>query len=298
MLQFREIELSDRERANAALCASDNMGCEYSFANNMAWRRLSDSKICFFKDFYIVCAFGNEDGIPSFIFPAGSGDLREIFSEMRGFCKELGVPLKIWGVTEDKLKILNELFPGEFTVEYDRDSSDYIYSRQELAELKGRKFHSKRNHLARFGKLEYEFSPITENDFDDCIRFIAETYNSAGNFSDHSAIAEQFAVNTYFSHFRELELSGGIIRIDGMVAGVTIGERLNSDTFCVHIEKADRRFDGIYAGINNLFVRSCAGGFKYINREEDLGLDGLRKAKLSYNPVFLLNKYTVTFCTI
>ncbi len=295
MLQFREIRLSDRDRANAALRASDNRGCEYSFANNMAWRRLSDSKICFFKDFYIVCAFGTEDGIPSFTFPAGNGDLRELFGEMKSFCKGLGVPLKIWGVTEDKLKKLDRLFPGEFTVEYDRDSSDYIYSRQELAELKGRKFHGKRNHLTRFGKLDYKFSAITEKDFDDCIRFIAETYNAAGGYNDHSAVAEQFAVNTYFSHFHELELCGGIIRIGGLVAGVTIGERLNSDTFCVHIEKADRQFEGIYAGINNLFVKSCTDGFRYINREEDLGLEGLRKAKLSYNPVFLLNKYTVTF---
>lgn len=295
MLEFREIRLSDRDRANAALRASDNMGCEYSFANNMAWRRLSDSKICFFKDFYIVCAFATEDGIPSFTFPAGTGDLRELFGEMKSFCKKLGVPLKIWGVTENKLKILDELFPDEFTVEYDRDSSDYIYSRQELAELKGRKFHGKRNHLARFGKLDYEFSAITEKDFNDCIRFIAETYNATGGYTDHSAVAEQFAVNTYFSHFHELELRGGIIRIDGSVAGVTIGERLNSDTFCVHIEKADKQFEGIYAGINNLFVKSYTDGFQYINREEDLGLEGLRKAKLSYNPVFLLNKYTVTF---
>lgn len=295
MLQFREIELGDREKANAALRASDNMGCEYSFANNMAWRRLSDSMICFFRDFYIVCAFGTKDKIPLFTFPAGSGDLRELFGEMKSFCEGLGVPLKIWGVTEDKLKMLNELFPGEFTAEYDRDGSDYIYSRQELAELKGRKFHGKRNHLARFGKLEYQFSPITERDFDDCIRFIADTYNAAGNSADHSAVAEQFAVNTYFSHFHELELSGGIIRIDGSVAGVTIGERLNSDTFCVHIEKADRQFEGIYAGINNLFVRNCTDGFRYVNREEDLGIEGLRRAKLSYNPVFLLDKYTVTF---
>lgn len=295
MLQFREITLRDREKTNAALRISDNRGCEYSFANNMAWRRLSDSRICFFKDFYIVCSFGDKDGIPSFAFPAGAGDLRELFGEMKNFCRDLDVPLRLWGVTEEKLSLLNELFPGEFSAEYDRDSSDYIYDRQELAELKGRKFHSKRNHLARFQKLDYVYSPITENDFDDCICFITNNYNAAGNSSDHSAVAEQFAVNTYFNHFYDLELCGGVIKVDGAVAAVTIGERLNSDTFCVHIEKADRQFEGIYAGINNLFVKNCTEGFRYINREEDLGAEGLRKAKLSYNPVFLLDKYTVTF---
>ncbi|MDE6666069.1 MAG: phosphatidylglycerol lysyltransferase domain-containing protein, partial [Ruminococcus sp.] len=120
-------------------------------------------------------------------------------------------------------------------------------------------------------------------------------YNNKYQENDYSSVAEQYAINTYFSYFGELGLKGGIIRIDGKVVAVTIGEQLNFGTFCVHIEKADRSFSGIYTAINNLFAKSAAVDFEYINREEDLGIDGLRKAKLSYHPVFLLNKYIVEF---
>ena len=294
MLEFRYIELSDKEKIQRALTVSDFMGCEYTFANNLAWRRLANSKIAFYKDFYICGAFGNESGCPSFILPAGSGSYSEVISELKRFCGDNGHPLVLTGVTESSLEMLNELFPDSFTAAEDRDSSDYIYLRSDLADLPGKKYHAKRNHLAWFNELETQFSLITENDIEDCIVFCTDTYNSKGS-SVHSAIAEQFALNTYFSNFRELGLSGAIIRSGSRIVALTIGERLNSDTFCVHIEKADTSYAGIYAGINNLFVRNCVNGFKYVNREEDLGIEGLRKAKLSYHPAFILRKYTVTF---
>ena len=141
--------------------------------------------------------------------------------------------------------------------------------------------------------MDYDFSLIKEKDFDDCISFCTEDYNNKDK--NFSSIAEQYAINTYFSYFNELGLTGGIIRINGKVSAVTIGETLNSNTFCVHIEKADRRFDGIYTAINNFFVSSVANDCLYVNREEDLGIEGLRKSKLSYNPAFLLDKYIITF---
>ncbi len=293
MLEFSDIEITDKKRITEALRESDFMGCEYSFANNMAWRRLAGSKISFYKNFYICCAFETQDGIPHFIFPAGSGDWREIISEMNRFSASLDKPLVITGVTERTLSLLNELFPGEFHAEFDRDNSDYIYRTSDLAELKGKKYHGKRNHLA---KLEnYVYSPIKETDFDDCICFCTSSYNSRPEPADHSSIAEQFAINTYFNYFEELGMKGGIIRINEETAAVALGETLNSNTFCVHIEKADISFPGIYAGINKLFAENEAKGSEYINREEDLGIEGLRKSKLSYHPAFLLNKYTVTF---
>lgn len=296
MLEFRRLTLDDREKVNKALAVSDFKGCEYSFANNLAWCRLADSKICFYKDFYIVCSFGNEDGIPTFTLPSGSGDYREVITEMRNFSNSMGHPLRLCGVTDNSLQMLEEMYGGEISCFLDRDGCDYIYHRSDLAELKGKKFHGKRNHLAKFNRLDSDFSLITEKDYDDCISFIVSDYNSRydDNMS-HSAIAEQYAVNTYFNNFEELELKGGIIRIDGKIAAVTIGERLSSDTFCVHIEKADRNFEGIYTGICNKFVNACTEGFTYINREEDLGIEGLRKSKLSYHPAFLLNKYIVNF---
>lgn len=292
MIEFRDIDISDMAHINRCLALSDFMGCEYTFANNMAWKRLADSKIAFYKDFYIVCSF-TEENIPFFVMPSGSGNYTELFSELKKYSGSMGVPLTITGITERSLPLFNELFPEMFTIEYDRDNSDYIYLSHDLIHLEGKKYHSKRNHLKHFSRYEYEFSVITEKDFDDCISFCTEDYNK--KYHSHSSVAEQYAINTYFSYFEEMKLSGGIIRINGKVTAITIGERLNSNTFCIHIEKADKSFNGIYTAINNLFVSSACGGYRYINREEDLGIEGLRKAKLSYHPVFLLNKYIIKF---
>lgn len=294
MLEFREISIDDKDAVTAALRRSDFMGCEYSFANNMAWRRLAGYKIAFYKDFYICCGFETDDGIPHCAFPSGSTDYSDVIGELRSFTSQMGKPLVLTGVTEYGLSILNELFPDEFTVTLDRDGSDYIYKASDLIELPGKKYHAKRNHLAKFQKLDYQFEPITENNMDECINFCTAAYNSR-SYDDFSLTVEQFAINTYFSYYHELGLSGGVIRIDDKIAALTIGEQLNSETFCVHIEKAYVSYPGIYAGINNCFAKSAAADFRYINREEDMGVEGLRKAKLSYHPEFLLMKSIVTF---
>lgn len=295
MLDFRDIEISDKNKINDCLAKSDFMGCEYSFANNMAWKRLSDSKISFYKSFYISCAFSTDDDIPTFTFPSGQGDLIDVIHEMKKYSESMNKPLRICGVTDKLLSFFSENFSNQFTVQFDRDGSDYIYNSSDLINLSGKKYHNKRNHLARFSEINYNFSLIDDNDFDDCISFSTLTYNSKTSENSQSFIAEQYAINTYFSFFHELNLCGGIIRIDGKPAAVTIGEKINSDTFCVHIEKADINFPGIYTGINNLFVRHSATDCKYVNREEDLGIEGLRKSKLSYYPAFILNKHIITF---
>ena len=295
MLEFRDIAITDKERICATLRYSQFMGCEYSFSNNMAWKRLGDSQIAFYKDFYICCSFRSPNGVPKFFLPSGSGNYKDVIQEMKKYSESLGKPLTVAGITETSLQMLSELYPGGFTYDTDDGDWDYIYNSSDLISLPGRKYHGKRNHLARFNELGAVFSEITDRDFDDCITFSTMEYNSRSAVPDHSFIAEQYAINTYFNYFGELGLKGGVIRIDGKVTAFSIGDQLNNDTFCVHIEKADTRFNGMYAGINNCFAKAAASGYKYINREEDLGLEGLRRSKQSYHPAFLLKKYTVTF---
>ncbi len=294
MLEFRQIEISDREWINELLKKSDFMGCEYSFANNMAWRRLSDSTISRYKDFYIVKAENEE--YTCFSFPAGEGNYSELFSELKKCAEYEGKPLVITGVTKKGLNVFRSLYTeDEFEVSLTDGSSDYIYLTEELINLKGRKFHQKRNHLAKIDNYNWTFHPMSEKFFDDCISLSVLGYNEKKGYDDHSSVAEQFAIHTYFTHFDELGLKGGVITVDGIVKAFTIGEPINSDTFCVHIEKADTQINGIYQAINNEFLKYAAADFKYVNREEDLGIEGLRRAKKSYNPVFLLDKYNVTF---
>ncbi|WP_337402089.1 phosphatidylglycerol lysyltransferase domain-containing protein, partial [Porcipelethomonas sp.] len=156
-----------------------------------------------------------------------------------------------------------------------------------------KKFHKKRNHLSKINNYNWEFHPMTKNDFDDCIAFSTVSYNNKNGYDDRSSVVEQFAIHTYFTYFDEMELSGGVITIDGQVKAFTIGEQLNSNTLCVHIEKADPDINGLYPAINNEFVKYAAKGLKYVNREEDLGIEGLRQAKRSYNPIFMIDKYNI-----
>ena len=161
--------------------------------------------------------------------------------------------------------------------------------------LSGRKYHSKRNHLKKIKGDEYSYSKLTDNDIDDCLSFAVSSYNKNKAYDDFSQVCEQFAIDTYFRYYHELGLKGGVLKKDGKVIAFTLGERLNSDTFGVHIEKAEPLIDGAYPAINNYFAAENASELLYINREEDLGIEGLRKAKQSYHPAFMIEKYTLKF---
>lgn len=293
MLEFRPIELSDKSWIDPLLAKSDFRGCEYCFANNFAWRRLYDTKITRYRDFYISCSFKN--GV-RFTFPAGAGDYADVFEQMRVFAACRGEPLMISSITPAQLPLFYELYgDNRFDVTTDEGGYDYVYNSSDLINLAGRKYHAKRNHLKKLQSRGYSYSALNESDFDDCITFAADSYNSSGGYTDESSVAEQFAINAYFTSYNELELKGGILRVDGKVAGFTIGERICSDTIGVHIEKADSSIDGAYPAINNEFAKAEAAGYTYVNREEDLGIEGLRKAKRSYHPVMMIKKYTVCF---
>jgi hypothetical protein len=158
----------------------------------------------------------------------------------------------------------------------------------------GKKYHGKRNHLKHFYKTDWSFEPIDKSNIDDCITFAASFYNESDS-KDFSAVVEQYAINLFMMNMDYLDLKGGVLVSDGEIVGFTLGEQLNSDTFVVHIEKAISSVQGAYTAVCNQFAKSCAAELAYINREEDLGIEGLRKSKLSYRPAFLLNKNTVYF---
>lgn len=300
MLEFREIKLSDREWITDRLRASDFRGCEYTFANNLAWRRLNNTLICDHNGFYISCSF--DDGKPYFTFPAGKKCDKEsieqyvtLFKELRAYANAQVCPLALSSVNSEHLKWMQEYYKDSIEVFANRDSFDYIYETQELIELKGKRFHGKRNHIKRFKENNWSFEKLTPKDHDECIAFATEFYNNNKGYDDYSAVVEQYAINTFFNNFDELGLKGGVLRVDGEIAGFSIGEKLNSDTFVVHIEKAKSDINGAYPTICNEFLKAYAKNFEYVNREEDLGIEGLRRSKQSYHPEFLLEKYTVMF---
>lgn len=299
MFDFRKIELTDRDEINSRLAVSDRRGCEYSFANNYAWHRLSDSLICLSKDHYILMSF--IAGEPVIVLPAGSRSDTEGIEQMISLLDELekyitnnGHPFKVCSVTECDLEWMKEFYGDRITYYYDRGSSDYIYLSDNLIALEGKKYHGKRNHIKRFMDNDWSFDEITSDDIDDCILFAADLYNSGSDYNGSAAI-EQYAIHRFLMNMDYLGLKGGILRCGDEIVGMTLGEQLNSDTFVVHIEKARSDINGAYPMICNQFAKKYASHLKYINREEDLGIEGLRRSKLSYHPEYLLHKYTVSF---
>ncbi len=292
MLDYKVIELSDRDWIRELLSKSDFRGCEYNFSNNFAWHRLYDTTIARYKNFYI--SRSQRYGL-RYTFPAGEGDYKDLFLTLKRDAEEMNAPLVIGSVTNENLALFEELFPEQYTTSFDESDCDYIYDAEKLRTLSGKKYHKKRNHLSNFYKNNWEYSDLTEKDFDECIEFAVNSYNLSQSYDDESSVAEQFAINTFMNHFNELELKGGLIRVDGKVQAFTIGDPINSDTFDIHIEKANAEIQGSYAAINNEFAKSATAGYTYINREEDLGLEGLRKSKRSYYPVIMLAKNVVTF---
>lgn len=290
MLQFHPIQLEDKKWIDPLLAASDNMGGSYSFANNLAWQRLGNSEVCSWGGFYLNKQETAER--ISFLFPAGKGDLAAVLRTLMDYANLRGRPLILFGASAQAAAFVQQQFPGRFSVTADRDDFDYIYRLEDLRTLAGRKYHQKRNHLKKFQAYPFTYAPLTEADYEDCIRLSAECYLQKNGIAEYTGQVEQLAIHTFFMHFRALGLMGGTLRVDGKLVAFTVGERINSNTLCVHIEKGDIAYEGVYPAINYYFVNHVEDpAIAFVNREEDMGLPGLRKSKLSYHPVMLLEKY-------
>lgn len=188
---------------------------------------------------------------------------------------------------------LETLFPGQFEFTEERAYFDYIYLRESLVELKGKKLHGKKNHLNAFKNTypDWKFEHITSENIDECWQMNEEWSRQNEMSLGSGLLKEKTALRTAFDNFFEEGLVGGLIRVDGKVIAYSMGHKLNSDTFVVHFEKAFADIRGAYQIINQQFAQHCCEGYTYINREDDTGLEGLRKAKLSYLPQILLTKY-------
>lgn len=293
ILDFREPELSDRQWADELLAGSGFRGCIYTFGNNYVWRKVYNIQICRYKDFYMLMNSDHTDGQPRFFFPAGRGDLHEAIAVLREYCSGLGVPLMMTA-NKQSTEWLVANYP-EVRAEGDRDGFDYVYNSADLAELKGKKYHSKRNHLNRFYENDWSFEPITAANIPDCVSVLDQWLAANSTEPDADKQTEAAVVRESLDNFAALGYTGGLLRVSGEPQAFTFGEKSSEDTFVVHAEKALLNYQGAYTAVNCEFAKTIAGQYRYINREEDAGSPGLRKAKLSYHPAFMEEKYFVTF---
>lgn len=296
-MTFQPITIADREAITAFTLGATYSNCDFAFANMCSWRFLYDSEFAIDDGFLFIRFYIEENAGRrlAYMTPIGHGDLSAAVRKlddnnaMHGF----GHPLLLLGITPPARQELEVACPDEFTYMADRDYFDYIYLREDLLTLHGKKLQAKRNHANRFRKeYTYTYVPLTAEAAPCCME-LERTWMRANTTDDNAddLTNERRSMAFALRNFDALGLIGGALVIDGRIVAFTYGSPINTSTFGVHVEKADTNYEGIFSVINQEFVAHIPEAYTYINREEDLGLPGLRRAKLSYNPAVLLEKF-------
>lgn len=292
MIDFRSIELNDKTLYNECLYKGTPKGCEFSFGNLFMW---GSQEITFMHNHALL--YSHYDCQCFYPFPIGAGDKKTILDTIFLDAKERGVCACLTGLNESNKETLKTLYPNQFYFHADRSHYDYVYDINDLADLKGRKLHRKRNHLKHFKKNhpDYRVTPITMENMHRVRCFTSEWYKlKLEDNPDGDYHHEQAALDKVFTHYDALEMEGLLLEENDEVLGFTMASQMYADTFDVHYEKARGDIDGAYTTINNEFanyIRNKHPHIKYLNREEDMGIPGLRKAKMSYFPHHLIKKY-------
>lgn len=292
MIEFKRLQLNQRDEYEKILFSCEPRGCEYSFANLNLWGKQQvaflHGCVAFFSHFY---------GRSVYPYPVGQGDKKAVIEEILRDARERGIPCRITGMTDADRAELESLFPGKFILRNDRDGADYVYAIDDLADLKGRKFQKKRNHVNKFRALHPDFEVLEVNTCNmPRIQYMINEWYRIRMREDPEGdyMLENIALARACRNYAALGMEGIALIDDGQVLAVTMGSRMGKDTFDIHFEKALENVEGAYAAVNCEFARYLRLKYpdvQYLNREDDMGLEGLRKAKLSYNPHHLVEKH-------
>jgi uncharacterized protein len=291
--RFRELLFEDKPLFDAVFTQFPPLISEFTFTNLFIWRHAYQTKISQFNHF--LCLFLGQ-GENSFFFPPiGEGDMVKCVQALLQSFKEKEALPKMDRVPEATVAKMDLKREGLMAV-FNRDQSDYIYLTQELIELRGRKLHRKRNHIKQFKeKHSYQYLPLSKEWIPECLQLETEWCDLRHCEAIPGLANESVAIKEAFTYFEDLGVKGGAILIEGKVEAFAFGEPLNPETVVIHIEKANPAYEGLYPLINQAFLENQWSGYPYVNREQDLGEEGLRKAKESYFPHQKVNKYTISF---
>ena len=284
--------MNDIEWVKKCVAEGDTDGCCFSFGNLFTWGDAYSLEIAEFEGLCLIRGKDPAGGI-FYTFPSGKGDIKKAISAMMDEARENNTKFVLYHILENNIETLNNLFPDVFKFIYDRDTSEYVYSVKNMAELPGKKFHGKKGHVNAFFRNHENVccDPITDDNIHLCLD-IAEAWRSEREDSDGELENEFIALEKAVNNFKALGYIGAILYADDLPVAFTMGEPLKNNTFCTHFEKTVPDCRDAFPVINNGFTKLMLNSYDYVNREEDTGLEGLRKAKLSYYPEFLLNKYT------
>ena len=291
MINFQKFDEKTKTEYLQALFAAGERGCEYSYANLNLWGR---QRVAVLDGYFVL--FSQFERLSIYPFPIGSGDIRPVLDAIIQDARERGIVCRLTGLTPADTMLVEELYPGQFRFHPDRDSCDYVYDIHDLADLKGRKFQKKRNHINRFWQAHpnCKAMPITAENLPD-VEKMTEAWYAAKLAADpnNDYHLEKQALRRAFANMEKLELQGLTLVEDGNILAMTMGSQLSETTFDIHFEKAMDYADGAYPAIAQAFaahLRSKYPQLCFLNREDDMGIPGLRQSKLSYYPHHMVEK--------
>lgn len=292
-MEFHKITTENLKEILPYFVFQRNQICDYTSLGLYMWIDYFGYEYACDDDVLFLRETKNSSNTVKYMIPlCKSGDFVSHIEKLVDFCKqEIQLPLVLNAVPEKYLDTLAQHF--EIEKSFNRDWSDYVYNVSDLAKLSGKKFAKKRNLIHQFcSYYRYRISPLTLDLVPDLVFFVKKQQCQMDNYLENYENSQTIKVLENLSVFN---LQGIVIYIDSEIAGFAIGE-IQDDTLFVHIEKANREFKGIYQALNWIMINELlkVKSFLYVNREEDVGNEGLRKAKLSYYPSEIINKFEVT----
>lgn len=297
MSGFHPITIEDKEWLRPILLSHGKKCCEYTFGNLFIWKDVS----CVMVEHFECCVIIRFDcDYQCYLFPFGCTNTKRALEEVERDAAETGHLDRIIAASREEAEAAESAFPGRYKIAPTPDYGEYIYNTADLIELSGKKYHQKRNFISRFEKQnpDYSFKEITPADKERLLEMNERWFRQHTEGADpvpQSIVHEHKAVISSIENFEALDFKGGYIETpDAGIVAFAIGEPIDETMFCVHIEKAFTNIEGSYAIINREFAKAFCGGYQYINREDAAGIEGLVKAKLSYYPQEITEKFELT----
>ena len=289
-MQFFDIDIGAKDIINDFFHAQRIEASDMLFGNLYIWHFSRTIKYALIDDCLVVWTKFPSESYPFIFYPLGRGNRKVAIEKMKEYFLDNQMPFSLRSLEPYQSAELENLFPNSFEIAPNRDRFDYLYNIDELITLSGRTLHKKKNHLNRFFKLYPDFS-YERVDSANAME-VLEAYKAwfeEGEKSD-GLRNEMLGIEASLRNFSALDMKGAIIRIDGKIAAFSLAEQINDDSVVIHIEKGNTFYEGIFQAINQQFLKNDFAHLRFVNREEDLGIEGLRKAKMSYKPLRFIEK--------
>ncbi|MBU3143357.1 DUF2156 domain-containing protein [Clostridium sp. CF012] len=299
MMIFKRLTIEDKDTLEKFIYPYKFLSCEYSFTTLYIWREACD--ICFtIHKGALIIKKQDFAGRYYFMQPLGysTENLKEIIDALMDYKTENNMHYLFKDLDEGFMEEISNIYDDvrDICIKEDRDNFDYLYEAEKLIKLSGKKLHGKKNHYNSFiKKYKYEVKDIKEEHVISDVIQAAEKWYEGNEDNDDKLYYELQGIKDVLENLKIIDIEGIAVYVDEKIVAFSLGEKLNDNLAVIHIEKADMDYSGVYSFINKTFIDRCFSDVKIINREQDLGIAGLRKSKLSYQPFKLEKKYIFNF---